>query len=162
MDEKTSPGDCRETAERVARQNTYLSNQHKHNQNQAKIAAVDTSNGLEGDLVDRVTMVGPGAAEPDMRETDAAPGEERSQAGQGKQPIEDLGPSGVQVYICQAAKEQNDADTPEGAARAVDVCCSYVSGRVLKLGIQRTSIASSVTGPGVYGELNVQVNTFGA
>lgn len=89
-----------------------MSNQYKHDQDQAKIAAVDTSNGLEGDLVDRVTVVGPRAAEPDMRETDATPGEERSQAGQGKQPIKDLGPTGVQVYICQAAKEQNDADTP--------------------------------------------------
>lgn len=71
-----------------------------------------------------------------MRETDTAPGEERSQAGQGEQPIEDRGPVGVQVYICEAAKEQNDSDTPEGAARAVDICWSYVSGHALKLGIE--------------------------
>lgn len=156
------PGDCRGAAERVSSQNTYLSNQHKHNQDQAKIAAVDTSNGLEGNLVDRVAVVGPSAAEPDMREADAAPGEESGQARQGQQPIEDFGPTGVEVYICQAAKQQNDADTPEGAARAVDICWLHVSGLVLKLGVDCTSIASLMKGQGLYGVLNVQENTFGA
>lgn len=100
---------------------TYLSNQHDKDQEQAEIAAVDAPDGLEGDLVDRVAVVGPGAAEPDVREADAAPGEERGQAGQGQQPVKYLGPAGVEVYVRQAAEEQDDADAPEGAARAVDV-----------------------------------------
>lgn len=79
---------------------TYLGNQHEHDQRQAEVAAVDTPDGLEGDLVDRVAVVGPGVAEPDMREADAAPGEERGQAGQGEQPVEDLGTAGVEVYVC--------------------------------------------------------------
>lgn len=76
-----------------------MSNQHKHNQGQAKIAAIDTSNGFERDLVDRVTVVGPGAAEPDMREANTAPGEESGQARESQQPIEDFGPPGVEIYI---------------------------------------------------------------
>ena len=69
-----------------------------------------------------MAVEGPGAAEPDVRKTDATPGEECGQAGQGEQPVEDFGSSGVEVYVCQAAEEQDDADTPEWAARAVDVC----------------------------------------
>lgn len=64
----------------------------------------------------------PGAAEPDVRKTDAAPGEERSQAGQSEQPVEHGGPVGVEVDVSQAAKEQDDADAPERAARSVNVC----------------------------------------
>lgn len=63
----------------------------------------------------------PGAAESDVRETDATPGEECCQPGQGEQPVKDLRSSGVEVYVCQASEEQDDADTPEWAARAVDV-----------------------------------------
>lgn len=79
---------------------TYLSNQHEHDQRQAEVAAVYTSDGLEGDLVDRVAVVGPGVAESDVRQADAAPGEERGQAGQGEQPVEDFGAAGVQVDVC--------------------------------------------------------------
>lgn len=100
---------------------TYLSDQHDHNQEQAEIAAVDSPDGFEGDLVDRVAVVGPGTAESDMREADAAPGEEGGQARQGQQPVKDFRAPRVEVYICQAAEEQNDADTPEGAARAINV-----------------------------------------
>lgn len=78
---------------------TYLSNQHEHDQRQAKVATVDTPDGLEGDLVDRVAVVGPGVAESDVRETDAAPGEERGQAGQGEQPVEDLRTAGIEVDV---------------------------------------------------------------
>lgn len=101
---------------------TYLGNQHEHDQRQAEVAAVDAPDGLEGDLVDRVAVVGPGVAESDVRETDAAPGEERGQAGQGEQPVEDFRATGIEVDVCEAAEEQNDANTPEGATRAVDVC----------------------------------------
>lgn len=79
---------------------TYLSNQHEHDQRQAEVAAVDAPDGLEGDLVDRVAVVGPGVAESDVREADAAPGEERGQAGQGEQPVEDLGTACVEVDVC--------------------------------------------------------------
>lgn len=61
-------------------------------------------------------MEGPGAAEADVREADAAPGEESRQPGQREQPVEDDGALGVEVYVCEAAEEQDDADAPEGAA----------------------------------------------
>lgn len=75
-----------------------------------------------------MAVVGPGVAEPDMREADAAPGEERGQAGQGEQPVEDFRAACVEVDICQAAEEQDNADAPEGAARAVDICMYMLVG----------------------------------
>lgn len=99
----------------------YLSNQNEHDQPQADPAAVHAADGLEGDLVDCVAVEGPRAAETDVREADAAPGEESGQAREGEQPVEDDGALGVEVDIGQAPEDQDDADAPERAARAVDV-----------------------------------------
>lgn len=107
----------------VAKYNvTYLSNQHKHNQPQTDPATINTTNSPERNLIERVAIQSPGTAEADVREADTAPREERSQARQREQPVEDDGPLGVEVYVSQAAEEQDDADAPEGAARSVDVC----------------------------------------
>ena len=54
------------------------------------VAADDAEVGGEGQLVHAAAVVGPGAPEPDVRQTDAAPGEEVHDARESEQPVEHL------------------------------------------------------------------------
>lgn len=66
-------------------------------------------------------LVLPGRPEADVRETDAPPGEQRREPGQGQQPGEDGGPVRVQVDVGEEAEGQHDADAAERPAGAVDI-----------------------------------------
>lgn len=99
----------------------YLCNQDDDDQPQANVAAVDAADGLEGDLVQGVAVVGPGLAEPDVGEADAAPGEQGGQAGKREQPVKDGRAVGVEVDKGEQAEGDDDADAEERTARAVDV-----------------------------------------
>lgn len=100
---------------------TYLRDKDKKHQDEPQPAPVDAADSLEGDLVERVAMVRPRLAEADVAEADAAPGEERGEAGQRQQPVEDGGAIGVEVDVGEQTKDEDDGDAGEGPPRAVDV-----------------------------------------
>lgn len=56
----------------------YLSDQNNEDEEKAEIRSVDTTEGLEGDLVEGAAVVSPCPAESDVCQTDGAPGEESS------------------------------------------------------------------------------------
>lgn len=56
----------------------YLSNQNNEDEEKTKIRSIDTTDGLEGDLVESAAVVSPRSAESDVCQTDGAPGEESS------------------------------------------------------------------------------------
>lgn len=67
-------------------------------------------------------MIRPSLAEANVRQADRAPSEQRSQARQGQQPIEDLLAVGVQVDIGQQSTDEDKTDGGRRASGAVNVC----------------------------------------
>ena len=76
--------------------------------------------GRERQVVGGAAVHGPRFAEADMREADAAPGEEVGQPGDGQQPGEDGASGRGFVDVSQAAEEQGDDEDYVGTAFGVD------------------------------------------
>lgn len=104
-----------------ARGNAYLSCKDENVKRQSKVRAPDAADGLEGDLVGGVAVVGPGLAEADVGEADGAPGEQSGQRRQREEPVEHNLALRVKVDVGQQTKDENDAHRVEGTAGAVDV-----------------------------------------
>jgi hypothetical protein len=83
--------------------------------------AIDTTDGVEGDLVESVTVVGPGLAEADVGKADGAPGEESGETGKSKQPVEDGDTGRGEVDETEAAADKDENGRDEGTTRPVDV-----------------------------------------
>lgn len=102
-------------------ENAYLSCKDENVKRQSEVRAPDAADGLEGDLVGGVAVVGPGLAEADVGEADGAPGEQSGQRRQREEPVEHNLALRVKVDVGQQTKDENDAHRVEGTAGAVDV-----------------------------------------
>lgn len=110
----------------------YLSNEDEHDEAETEPRAPDAEDGLEGQLVEGVAVVSPSVAEANVREADAAPGEESSETGQRLEPVEGDGTAGGQGHVGQWGPGDDCEGRPQRAAGAVDVCEKL--GRVALLG----------------------------
>lgn len=117
---------------------TYLSDEDENDENEADPGAIDAANSCEGNLVNRVAVVSPGSPEADVGNTDATPGEQRGQTGQGDQPVEYNLPAPVQVDVGQQAADEDGNGGPEGTAGLVDVRKELGSIALLSKGGQGT------------------------
>lgn len=99
----------------------YLSNQNNEDEEKTKIRSIDTTDGLEGDLVESAAVVSPRSAESDVCQTDGAPGEESSQTGQSLEPSEDFLTRGTDVDVSEHSKDDEGRYRHERATRAINV-----------------------------------------
>lgn len=88
---------------------------------QRNVRANDARLGAKRQLVEAVAGNGPGAAEADVAETDAAPGEEAGEAADGNEPVKDFALVLEVDEISEQAYGEGEEDGCEGAALAVDV-----------------------------------------
>lgn len=86
-----------------------LSNKDDNDHDETAPRTVDTTDGLEWNLVNGVTVIFPCASESDVCKADRSPGEESSETRQGKEPLEDERTSRGQINISQKT-EGNDGD----------------------------------------------------
>jgi hypothetical protein len=126
-------------ADRIQR-DVELSHESDDVDEQAHVRAVDAESGLEGELVQGMTVGSPvswlvnrgavrkgavcclpGRAEADMSQSDTAVDEEDGKTRQGQEPIEDHSAFGRQVDKCQAAEEKLENDDSHRTAFPVDV-----------------------------------------
>lgn len=86
--------------------------------------------GAERELVEPVALQRPRVPEPDVREADARPGEDRGEAGQRQHPVERVLLLVRRGEEAEQAEHRGEDDGVEGPAFAVDVC---QEGRCLSL-----------------------------
>ena len=67
-----------------------MSHEDEDDEDKANPRADDTTDGLEWDLIESVSMMLPCAAETDVCVTDGSPGEKSSKTRKRKEPIKDL------------------------------------------------------------------------
>ena len=77
-----------------------------------------------------------------MGQANAAPGEQSGKTGQGKQPAEDNRTLGRQVDVRERAEGKNEDNTPQRAARSIDV--GEELGRIALLGEGREGTRAAV------------------
>lgn len=98
-----------------------LRHQHETIERETDPTPDDPGLAAERQLVETVALAFPAAAEADVRETDAAPGEDGREAGEGKHPVE----SGLLFFRAgekrEEAEERGERDGDDGSAFAVDV-----------------------------------------
>ena len=100
-----------------------LGDEHEYVEDEAEPRAVDADLRFEGQLVERVALQAPGAAEADVCQADGAPGEDGGESGEGVQPVEGGVGGGLAAADDEAeeAEDGREGDGDEGAAAAVDV-----------------------------------------
>lgn len=99
----------------------YLSDEDEDVEGETEPRAGNTTDGSEGDLVNGVAVVLPGAAETNVGKADGAPGEEGSQGGKVEEPVEDDNTLGINVDVGEATANADDQGGPERTSRAVNV-----------------------------------------
>jgi hypothetical protein len=98
-----------------------LSGQHQSEQPESEPRTVDTSSSTERKFLDRVSLNLPSLSESDMTQTDAHPGEDGRETGEGQQPVEHLSTDRGDVDIGDRAERQDGNDGPKRSSRLVDV-----------------------------------------
>lgn len=88
---------------------------------QPDVRPVHARLGAEGELVEKVTLPGPCAAEADVRQADAAPGEDRGETGDGEHPVESLALLVRSREVTEEAKGRSHGDADHRTAFAVDI-----------------------------------------
>lgn len=100
---------------------TYSGQQDKNAEDETQPRTIDTTDGLEGDLVKSVAVVLPCLAEPNVGQANRAPGEKRSETREGDEPVEDNLALGVQVDEAEQTADEDDSDGEGRAAGAIHV-----------------------------------------
>lgn len=98
-----------------------LSDQDEDDEDETEVRAIDTTSGLEGNLIQSVTLESPSLAEADMGQADGTPGEEGGKTRQGEEPVEDNDTGSAQVDVGEGTESANEEHGDERAAGTVDV-----------------------------------------
>ena len=101
--------------------NEELGDEDEEDEEETEVGAVDTTDSLEGNLVSGVSVVGPGRAEADVGQADAAPSEEGGKTGKGEEPVEDGRAITGETNVGKGTEDEHGEDGEEGAVGAVDV-----------------------------------------
>lgn len=100
-------------------------NEKNNNARDDDLQSIPTSpnpkSSAEGKFLDRMSMIRPSGPEPDMRQTDAHPREQRREPPERQQPRKHRGRTRAEVNVRDTPKEQGDEETDERSALAVDV-----------------------------------------
>jgi hypothetical protein len=99
----------------------YLCNKDQRDEKQAEVRSVDTSHGLEWELVKSVAMVSPSLSEADVGQANRTPRKESGETGESLQPSEDRRAGGSQVDVGESTEEQNGNDGEQRSATPVHV-----------------------------------------
>lgn len=128
----------------------YLSDENNHDEEETEPRSIDTTDSVEGDLVQGVAVIGPGFSESNVGQADGTPGEQGGETRKSKEPVEDDGTLSVQVDIGEGTKENDDADGGEGATTSVNVAEEL--GSIALLGQGSQSSGTTVHGRNTNGQ----------
>lgn len=98
-----------------------LGDENKDDEEGTEARAVDTAEGTEGKLLDRVTLGLPGLTETNVCNTDREPGEQCGETRQSDEPVEDLGADVGNVDVRKRSKGADEDEGPERTTGLVNV-----------------------------------------
>ena len=98
-----------------------LGDQDEDDEPRSDVTSVDTSDGGEGELLDRVTLDLPRSSESDVGDADGQPGEQCGETRQGDEPVEHGATDIGKVDVGDGAKDEDGNQRPERSTGLVDV-----------------------------------------
>ena len=127
-----------------------LRHEAQHGEEEPDPRPSDAALAAERECVECAPVVAPGGTEADVREADAAPGEERGEAADGKHPGKSLFLGGGGGQIGEQAEGSGEHDGDKGPAAAIDV--GEEAGRLVLLGEGGEGAGGAVDGGVADGE----------